>query len=144
MSKFVFLFSMSTNDSLACYLPSYFVLSIWAPLKRSNADYCQFRILLLLFCFISAYLLSTCRNFDLYCSPILIPLFRTSWPVPTNRDTTSWLMGQLPLSLFLLHRTRSAQSSSVFNLVRMIALMLYGMRLFCDNLMFLSVFDFKK
>jgi hypothetical protein len=126
---------MSTNDSLVWYLPSYFVLSIWAPLKRSNAVYCQFRILLLVFSFINAYLSCTCRNFDLFFSPILIPLFRPSWPVPTNRDTTTWMAGPLRLSLFFLHRTHSSQSNSVFNPVRMTAVMLYGMRLFFDNLM---------
>jgi hypothetical protein len=136
---------MSTNDSLVCYLPSYFVLSIWAPLKRSNADYCQFCIFLLFFSFINAYSLSTCRDFDLFCSPILIPLFRTSWLVPTNRDTTTWLAGRVPLSLFLLHRTLFSQSVSVFNPVRVFAVLLYGMRLFFGNLMlFVSVCFFKK
>ena len=133
---------MSTNNSLVCYLPSYYVLSIWALLKGRNADYCQFRILLLFFSFINAYRLSTCRDFDLFCSPIFIPLFRTSWPVPTNRNTTTWLAGRLPLSLFLLHITLFAQSNSVFNPVRMFAVVLYGMRLIFDNFMLLVIFCF--
>jgi hypothetical protein len=136
---------MSTNDSLVCYLPSYFVFSIWEPLKRSNADYCQFRVLLLFFSFITACGLSTCGDFDLFCSSILLPLFRTSWPVPKNRDTTTCLAGRLPLSLFLLHRTLFARSNSVFNPVRMFAVLLCRMKLIFDKLMlFVSVCFFKK
>jgi hypothetical protein len=133
---------MSTNDSLVYYLLSYFVLRIWAPLQRSNADYCLFGNLLLLFSFINAYLLWTRCNFDPF---FLITRFNTvasnfvAGPDESRYDNVA--CGSAPPFSAPFTQNALSSVSSVFNPARLIAVMLCGMGLFLDNIMrFVTVF----